>query len=239
MAIKPANNESFYREVDEELRKDQLTGTWKRYGTLIVAGIVLFLAAVGGYLYWQHRQEQRAGEHGELLTAAFEEIQTKKTKEATGKLDRLAAEGNAGYRAAAMLTKADLAIEAGNEAAAVSAFGAVANDTKLPEPYREVALIRQTALEFDRLQPGVVIQRLGSMAVAGNPWLGSAGEMVAVSHLRQQRPQQAAAIFATMSKEEGLPESIRSRALQMAGALGVDAVQQPGDKAGATKEVTQ
>jgi hypothetical protein len=239
LAIKPADNESFYREVDEELRKEQLTGTWKRYGTWIVAGIILFLAAVGGYLYWQNKQEQRAGEHGELLTAAFEDIQAKKTKEASGKLDRLAADGNEGYRAAAMLTKADLALEQGNQAVALSAFKAVAADGKLPEPFREVALIRQTALEYDKLQPAAIIQRLGPMAVAGNPWFGSAGEMVAIAHLRQQKPQQAATIFAAMAKEEGLPESIRSRALQMAGALGVDAVQQAEDKAGATKENTK
>ena len=239
MAIKPADNESFYREVDEQLRKEQLTSTWKRYGILIVAGVVLFLAAVGGYLYWQSRQEQRAGEHGELLTAAFDDIQAKKTKKASEKLDRLVANGGDGYRAAAMLTKADVAIEQGDEAAALAAFKAVAADGKLPEPYREVALIRQTALEYDRLQPGVVIDRLGKMAVADNPWFGSAGEMVAIAHLRQQRPQQAAGIFAAMAKEEGLPESIRSRALQMAGALGVDAVQQADDKAAATKENTK
>jgi hypothetical protein len=239
LAIKPADNESFYREVDEELRKEQLTGTWKRYGIMIVAAILLFLAAVGGYLYWQNRQEQRAGEHGELLTAAFDDIQAKKTKEGSEKLNRLAADGGEGYRAAAMLTKADVAVEQGDEAAALAAFKAAAGDAKLPETYREVALIRQTALEYDRLPPTAVIERLGKMAVTGNPWFGSAGEMVAIAHLRQQRPQQAAAIFAAMAKEEGLPESIRSRALQMAGALGVDAVQQADDKAGATKEKTQ
>jgi hypothetical protein len=239
LAIKPADNESFYREVDEQLRKEQLTSTWKRYGILIVAAVVLLLAAIGGYLYWQNRQEQRAGEHGELLTAAFDDIQAKKTNEATEKLDRLAADGGEGYRAAAMLTRADLAVEQGNEAAALAAFKAAADDGKLPEPYREVALIRQTALEYDRLQPSAVIDRLGKMAVTGNPWFGSAGEMVAIAHLRQQRPQQAAAIFAAMAKEEGLPESIRSRALQMAGALGVDAVQQADDKAAATKENTK
>jgi hypothetical protein len=239
LAIKPADNESFYREVDEELRKEQLTSTWKRYGALIVAGILLFLVAVGGYLYWQNRQEQRAGEHGELLTAAFEDIQAKRIKEATEKLDRLAADGGEGYRAAAMLTKADLAIEQGNEAAALAAFKAVADDGGLADPYREAALIRQTALEYDRLQPAAVIDRLGKIAVTGNPWFGSAGEMVAIAHLRQNKPQQAAAIFAAMAKEEGLPESIRSRALQMAGALGVDAVQQADDRAGATKENTK
>lgn len=239
MAIKPANNESFYREVDEELRKEQLTSTWKRYGVLIVLGIVLFLAAIGGYLYWQNRQEQQAGEHAELLTAAFDDIQAKRIKEASEKLDRLVTNGGDGYRAAALLTKADLAIEQGNEAGALGTFKTVAEDGELAEPYREVALIRQTALEYDRLQPGVVIDRLGKMAAPGNPWFGSAGEMVAIAHLRQQRPQQAAGIFAAMAKEEGLPESIRSRALQMAGALGVDAVQQAGDTAAATKEKTK
>lgn len=239
MAIKPADNESFYREVDEELRKEQLTSTWKRYGVAIVAAIVLFLAAVGGYLYWQNRQEQIAGEHGQLLSAAFDDIQAQKAKEASTKLDRLVADGNEGYRAAAMLTKADLAIEQGNDATAIATFKSVANDGDLPAPYRELALIRQTALEYDKIQPAAVIERLGSIAVAGNPWFGSAGEMVAIAHLRQQRPQQAAGIFAALAKEEGLPESIRSRALQMAGALGVDAVQQADDKAGATKENTK
>ncbi len=239
MAIKPADNESFYREVDEELRREQLTSTWKRYGILIVAGVILLLATVGGYLYWQHSQEQQAGVHGEMLTAAFDDIQARKMKDAEAKLSQLAAEGNAGYRAAALLTKADLAIEQGDEGAAVAAFKAAAGDEKLADPYREVALIRQTALEYDRIQPSVVIQRLGPMAAAGNPWFGSAGEMVAIAHLRQQKPAEAARIFAALAKEEGLPESIRSRALQMAGALGVDAVQQADEKAGATKEVTK
>ena len=239
MAIKPADNESFYREVDEELRKEQLTSTWKKYGVLIVAGIVLFLAAIAGFLYWQHRQEQRAAEHAEALAAAFDDIDARKIDEASAKLNRVAAEGNDGYRAAALLTKADVAIEQGNEPAAVAAFKAVAEDEDLPEPYREAALIRQTALEYDKLQPAAVIQRLGPLAVAGNPWFGSAGEMVAIAHLRQKNPPEAARIFAAMAKEEGLPESIRSRALQMAGALGVDAVQQATDKAGATKEVTK
>jgi hypothetical protein len=63
--------------------------------------------------------------------------------------------------------------------------------------------------------------------------------MVALAHLKQQKPQEAARIFAAMAKDETLPESIRSRSVQMAGALGVDAVQQADGKAGATKEVTE
>ena len=239
LAIKPVDNESFYREVDEELRREQLTSTWKRYGWLIVAGVVLFLAAIAGFLYWQQQKQERAGEHGEQLTALFEDIQAGKTKGVEAKLDSLAEESGPGYRAAALLTKADVAVTQGNDAAAIAAFRQVAEDEDVAAPWRELALIRQTATEYDKIPPATVIQRLQPLAVAGSPWFGSAGEMVAVAHLKQQKPQQAAAIFAAMAKDENIPESIRSRALQMAGALGVDAVQQADGKAGATKEATQ
>ena len=239
MALKPVDNETFYREVDEELRKEQLTSTWKRFGLWIVAGVILLLAAIGGLLYWQQQRQERAGEHAETLTALFDDIQAGKTKQVQPRLDQLAKEGSDGYRASAMLTKADLAIQQGNDAAAVAAFQAVADDADLPAPYRELATIRRTAVEYDKVAPAVVIQRLQPLAVAGSPWFGSAGEMVALAYLKQQKPQEAARIFAAMAKDETLPASIRSRSVQMAGALGVDAVQQADGKAGATKEATE
>ena len=75
MAIKPVSNEAFYREVDEELRRDQLAGTWKRYGWLIVGGVVLLLAIVGGVIWWQNEKRERAGRQGETLVGVFEDVQ--------------------------------------------------------------------------------------------------------------------------------------------------------------------
>lgn len=238
MAIKPVGNESFYREVDEELRKEQLTGWWKRYGWLAIAAVILLLAAIGGYIWWQNEQERRAGEHAETLLNVFEEVQAGRTQGADAKLNQLAEDGSAGYRAAALLTKADMALQANNEAAAVAVFKAVATDEGLPDPYRNLALIRQTATEYDRLPPAAVIDRLRPLAQPGNPWFGSAGEMTAIAYLKQGKPQQAAPIFAAMAKDQTLLESMRSRAVQMAGALGVDAVVEA-PAAGAAKENTQ
>ena len=239
MAIKPADNETFYREVDEELRREQMATVWKRYGWLIVGGVVLLLAAIGGVIYWQHRQEVQRGEYGERLIGLFDDIQADRTDGVPAKLDALAAEAGPGYRAAALLTKGDLAIQAGRDAEAVAAFKAVAGDEAIARPYRDAALVRQTALEFDALPPATVIERLKPLAVAGNPWFGSAGEMVALAHLKANQPQQAAPIFAALAKDEGVPPSIRSRAVQMAGALGVDAVLEPPVAAGAAKEASE
>lgn len=242
LAIKPKDNETFYREVDEELRKEQLSNLWRRYGLLAIAAFVLLLAGIGGYIWWQNRQAEKAGERAEALVGVFDQVQAGKAKEAAPKLDPIAEEGGSGYRAAALLTKADIALQEGNVQAAAATFKQVAEDEDLAEPYRQLALIRQTTVEFDRLAPAEVIRRLQPLAQAGNSWFGSAGELVALAYLKQKQPQRAAPIFAALAKDETLPPSIRSRAVQMAGSLGVDAVSDAAGApkgAAATKEVTQ
>jgi hypothetical protein len=226
--MRPVDTETFYREVDEELRRDQLMSLWQRYGKLIIAGVVLVIAAIGFFFWWQHYREQQAAKRSTTLLAAFDDITAGKKSDANAKLDGLAKEKAAGPRAAALLTKADLALASNDIKGAVATFGQVASDANLPQAYRDLAAVRMTAAEFDTLKPQAVIDRLKGLAVPGHPWFGSAGEMVAVAYLKLNKPQQAARLFADMAKDEKVPESIRARAVQMAGSLGVDAVQQPG-----------
>ena len=44
----------------------------------------------------------------------------------------------------------------------------------------DAALVRMTAIELDTLPPQAVVDRLKGLAVAGNPWFGSAGELTAI-----------------------------------------------------------
>lgn len=50
MALTPNTNEAFLREVDDELRRDQLLTFWERYGRALIGAIVVALALFGGYL---------------------------------------------------------------------------------------------------------------------------------------------------------------------------------------------
>jgi hypothetical protein len=229
LALKPVDNESFYREVDDELRRDQMKTYWERFGKLVIAGVVLLLAAIGGFIWWQNQKEVKAGEQSEALVGAFDDVAAGRKSAALPKLDELSKSGSDGHRAAALLTKADLAIEGKDLRGAVAIFRQIADDGGLAQPYRDLALVRMTAVELDTLAPQAVIDRLKGLAVAGNPWFGSAGEMTALSYLKQGKPQQAAGVFAAMAKDKKLPDTVRSRASQMAGSLGVDAVQEAAD----------
>lgn len=233
MAITPNSNEAFLREVDEELRRDQLTSFWQRWGKALIAAIVVGLAVLAGVLYWRHHQREAAGVEGEQLAEAYAKLGAGDAGAAAKPLAALSQSKVDGYRASALFTQADIALQKNDLKTAAAKFAAVAGDDGLAAPFRDLALVRQTAAEFDTLKPEVVIARLRGLAQPGNPWFGSAGELIAAAYIKQGRRDLAGQMFGRMAKDEGVPASIRQRAVQMAGVFGVDAV--PSNE-GATKQ---
>lgn len=236
MALTPQNNEAFLREVDEELRKEQATALWRRWGKAIAAVIVLGLAAFGGYLFWQHRQTQAAGAQGEQYQAAWDDLAATNFDKARPKLAPLATSDAAGYRAMAQFTEADMLLQKDNLKGAAAKFAAIAADASLPDPFRHLALVRQTMAEFDTIKPDAVVARLRGVAVPENAYFGSAGELVAMAYLKQGKRDLAGRLFGQMAQNEKVPATIRQRAVQMAGVLGVDAAPLG---AGAAKEAAK
>ena len=46
MALPPVTDDAFIREVDEEVRRDQLSQLWRRYGRWTLIAVGLFLVAL-------------------------------------------------------------------------------------------------------------------------------------------------------------------------------------------------
>jgi hypothetical protein len=224
LAVTPNTDEAFLREVDEELRRDQLASFWTRYGWWLIVAIVAGLAAFGGFLYWEHHKTQVAGEQGEKLQAAYDDLGARKIGSAEKELTELAGSKIEGYRALALFTQADLLLQKDDLKGAAAKFGAVANDSAIGQPLRDLALIRQTSAEYDTLKPDVVVNRLRSLAVKGNPWFGSAGELVGAAYLQMNKPDLAATLFRQIAADETVPETIRQRAVQITGTMGADKV---------------
>ena len=222
MAVTPETNEAFLREVDEELRRDELARFWKRWGRWLLALIAIGLIAFGAFLWWRDYQSKQAGIEGEKLNSAIEQLSSGRTEQALPALRELSKSSREGYRAASQLALGAIESQKKDPKAAIAAFAAIAKDDKVAEPFRNLALIRQTTMEFDTLPPDQVIARMQPLAKKGSPWFGSAGELVAVAQLKAGRPSDAGATFAALTADPNVPASIRSRAAQMASVLGVD-----------------
>ena len=232
MALPPDTAESFAREVDENLRRDQMQDAAKRYGTWIAAAVILFLAAVGGYLYWQDHQSKQAATQSEALSAALDRVTAGNVKGAAEDLVPLSESSNEMVRAAALLGRASLALRQSDRKTASDLFKQVAADGSLPQPFRDLATVRGTAVDFDTMKPDAVIARLAPLSQPGNSFFGSAGEMTAIAMIAKGDKAGAGALFARIAADKQVPASIRSRAVQIAGTLGVDAsASMPGDPA--------
>ena len=223
MAQPPEHNETFLREVDENLRRDQLQDFGKKYGGWLIGAVALFLVASGGFIYWQQHKAQRSEQQVEQLADIYRGIATNNSAASPQQLDKLSDDGSKAVRATALFTRAALAIEKNDTKLAISKYREIAEDSSLPQPYRDAALLRQTALEFDSLQPQQIIARLQPLTKPGNPWFGTAGEMSAMAMIKQGQRAQAAQLFLAIAKDSSVPDSIRSRSVQLAGTLGVDA----------------
>jgi hypothetical protein len=227
LALSPTNDAALLQEVDEAVRKDRLDTIMQRYGRWIIGGVLAALLAFGGYLFWDHRQDAARGEQAEELIAAFEKLATNQPRAATTDLQKIAVEGGPAYRAAAQMQEANIKAQAGDLKAAAALMAKVAADTKLDQSLRDLALIRQTAFEYDTLKPETVIARMKPMVDAKDPassWFASAAELSATAHYQLGQFDQAGALYGRIAKSPDVTRSLQSRSVQMAGMLGVDAV---------------
>lgn len=219
-----AEKDALLREVDEAVRQDQVGTVFKRHGLAIGGGLVLALAAFGGWLFWSDYRERQLEERSEKLITTLDKVDAGQIDAADAELAALAAEGSSATAAAAKLTRAAIALRNNRKQEAVALFESIATDADAPQAYRDLATIRAVAVQFDQMKPQEVIDRLKPLATPGNPWFGSAGELVGMAYLAQNKRELAGPLFAAIAKDEKVPQTLRSRTRQLAGVLGYDAV---------------
>lgn len=212
------------REVDEALREEQFFGMLKRYGKPLGLAVVAGLLGLAGYLYWDHSSKEAAASHAARMITALDQLDGGNRDAAATEFDALAKDGTAGSRAIAALTRAGISADQGKTDEAAKGFAALASDSSVPQPLRDLAMVREVALRFDAMAPQDVVNRLKPLAVPGNAWFGSAGELVAFAYLKQGKVELAGPLLVAIAKDKDTPESLRARSRQLAGQIGYDAV---------------
>ena len=119
------SDESLFREVDEEVRQEQFKKLWARYGNLITvlaAAVVLGVAGLKGWQYWQKTQAEAAGS---AFLGAVKLAGTGKPEDALKTFETVK---DSGYAVLAQLRQAGLLATQGKSAEAVKIYDAVAGD---------------------------------------------------------------------------------------------------------------
>lgn len=222
MSLPPVDSANFEREVDENYRRDRIADFGKAYGKWIALAVIVLLAIVGAVIFWKSEQKRAAGEQSEELAKVMADLASGKTDGIDTRLAGIAKDGEGVTRATALMTEAAVATGAGDRAKAAAIFGTIAGDDSLPAAYRDLATVRKAMIEFDTAEPADIIATLQPLAKPGEDYFGSAGELTAAALLKMGREEEAGQLFARIAAEPDVPQSIKSRAAQMASSLGVE-----------------
>ena len=206
------DNDSFIREVNEELRSDQVKNAWKRYGTIVIgiaALIVLGTAGMRGYEYWETHNSSQSGDR---FIAALKLASEGKNDEALSALDAIAQDGTGSYPVLAKLRAASVQADKGDAAAAVTTFSEIGKDNGAPAAIRDLARLRAAWLLIDTGTYDQVSTEVEVMTGDTNALRNSAREALGLAAFKAGDFARAKQWFEAIGNDATAPRNVASRA---------------------------
>lgn len=208
-----------FREIDEELRRDNLVKLWQDYGKYLIGLAVVVVVVTAGVVEWRAYQLKERQDEGVRYAAALELAQKGKDAEAADGFTQIAREASAGRAVLARLEEAALRAKAGERDKAVAVYDALAQDTSVAQAYRDLALLLSARYSFDAAEPSAIIARLKPLTDAANPWHATAIELTAAAQLKAGNKQDALASYKRLADDLDAPQGLRTRATEMVAVL--------------------
>jgi hypothetical protein len=212
---KRMSDDTFIREVNEEIRQDQAKAIWDRYGALAIAAAVLVVLATAAYVAYDYWETSRANTSGDAFSQALVLANQGKDDEALAALKELEGNGYGAYPLLARMRSATVLAEKGDFAGAVAGFDAVAADGSIPMALRDMAKLRAAFLLVDNGSYQDVSARAEALAADTNPLRHSAREAMALSAWKEGKAVDALKLFGQINADENAPRNSRERANMM------------------------
>ena len=207
-----------FREIDEELRRDNLVKLWSRYGRYIIALAVVVLVVAGGIMAWRDHQLSEWRAQSIRYASGLTLAKDGKDLEAAKVFATIAQEGG-GYATLAALEEAEFLAKSGDRKGAIAAYDRIASTGALDPAFRELAVLLAVMHGMPDTDPLLMVSRLAPLTAAGNPWRPTALELTAVVRLQSGDKRGAVDLYKALADDLAAPPGLRARAAEMAAAL--------------------
>lgn len=215
-----------FREVEEDVRREQAKELWDRFGAYVIGVAVLIVVVTAGWRGWEWYSAQQAAQAGAEYYEAMQLADDGKSEEAQAAFEAIAKEGG-GFGTLARLRAAAGKAAAGDAQGALADYDAIASNSALPVDLRNVARVRAAYLQLEANDRAGVEQRVGQMAVEGNPWRASARELLGLAAYQAGDYEVATQRFEELLGDNETPQEMRARAQLMIALLAADRAPAP------------
>lgn len=209
-------DESFFREVNQEIRQDRAKAVWKRFGPIIIGVAVAVVVGTAAWVAYDYFVNARANASGDRFSQALTLASENKPDEALAAFQALEADGYGAYPLLARMRAATVLAQKGDFSGAVAGFDAVAADSGVPQIIRDAARIRAALLLVDHGAYADVAGRAEALSGDDNPLRHSAREALGLSAWKEGRAADALKLFDQVRDDAQAPAEVRRRATLMA-----------------------
>jgi hypothetical protein len=207
-----------FREIDEELRRDNLLRLWSRYGRYIIGAAAVALVVAGGIVAWRQHQLTERRAQSTRYAGALTLARDGKEADAAKVFAAIAEEGG-GYAVLASFEEAALLAKSGDRSAAIADYDHIAATGDLDPGLRGLALLLSVMQSLPEADARQTIERLVPLTESGNPWRPTAIELTALARLKSGDKSGALDLYKGLADDLVAPPSLRARAAEMAAAL--------------------
>jgi hypothetical protein len=219
LALRRTDLADIFQEIEDDLKHEQYTKLWKRYGSWVIAAAIAVVVATAVIVVLREYRQNQRYEQSASFSAALATADNDPAAAAAA-LSTLA-EGTGAYAALARFQHAGLAAADGDHANAASQYRALADDGSVDGMLRDLA---RMLWGYHALAAGVDAAEIESGMTAivdgGGAWRHGAREVLAT--LALQRGDEAAARerFGAIADDVDAPQAMRARASEALAALG-------------------
>lgn len=214
--------DALIREVNDDLREEQMMKLWQRYGGYVVGVAVVIVAIVAGYQGWKHYDVSTRSSEGERFQTASQLAQQGNEQDALTAMRALADDASSGYGVLARMQEAALLTKQGDAAKAAALYQQIARDNLGNVALSGLAnilgiLVEINAGGYDRK---ALEFRLSTIAEEGHPYRHSARELQGIIALEAGDSEKARTAFSQLAADATAPQSLRDRAQSLIQRLG-------------------
>lgn len=177
-------DDSFIREVDEEMRQDRLQAFWSRFGKFIIGGAVLIVLAVAGYRGFEYYAQNRAAGFGDRLEEIAKLSDQGRHDEVIAGLGKFSKEAGGEYPALARLRLGEEYLKKGEAETALKVLDALISDSSASYEYRDLARLRAGQIAIDIQDYASIKARLEPLTGEDNAYRYLAAEVLGISAMK-------------------------------------------------------
>ena len=213
-----SDTDSFIDEVSEEIRREKLFKTFRKYGWIGIALVVIVVGGTGYREYSRAAEKSASEAFGSDVLAA---LQQNDPSARVAQLDTITAPNAAAGAMIAMLQAAELSSDR-EGAAAAAKLEAAALNSDLDNMYRDILNFKRLTTPESGLENNERRMGFEQLATPGNPLRLLAEEQLALLDLASGDTEAAVNRLSMILEDSELTQGLRQRAGQLMVALGQD-----------------